>query len=88
MAPDEMEMRDVVGLNTKLRKKDIPAIQQMLSFKIGDRVRVLVRKSRFDKGGNKYSRTIYTVVGRSGYNIRISDGSQRDTQKHWELIKV
>ena len=88
MAPDDMTLSDVVRLNTRLRKENKPSVVQLLQFRSGDRVRVLFRKDKFDKGGHKYSKKLYTVVGRRGYNIRITDGTDTYIHKHWELLKI
>ena len=75
-APNEMTRDDIAGLNKKLEKMNKPSIAKMHGIKVGDRVRYLEEKSRFAKGGKRFSESIWTVTGLEGYNFSIENGGE------------
>jgi len=62
-------------------------------FKVGDKVRILIKKEVFDKGDRlRFSKQIYTVVGidRQKYEVKNDDTDQISKYKFkfYELLKV
>jgi len=87
-APIDMTISDVVGLNKKLHKNNRESINRLNMIKIGDKVRYLLKKSIFGKGGKRFSDSVWIVKGIDGFNIEIERGSNTQFKKYWELNKV
>jgi hypothetical protein len=60
------------------------AEKQFAMFSVGDRVRVLIPKQKFDKGRKVWSNEIYKIDEIKGHRLLV-DGSWR---KHYELQKI
>ena len=87
-APNDMTHRDVSKLNKKLRIKNKPSLLKLHQYSVGDRVRYLVVKNLFSKGGKKFSKTIWTITAIKNYNLRIELNGSVLYKKYWELLKV
>ena len=75
-------MKDTIS-NDKLFNK--------LTLGIGDTVRVLENKNKFDKGSAQFSKELYEVHDRIGYSFKVkdSDGNvKRRRYKPHELLQV
>ena len=75
-------MKDTIN-NDKLFNK--------LTLAIGDTVRVLENKDKFDKGSAQFSKELYEVHARTGYSFKVkdSDGNvKRRRYKPHELLQV
>ena len=66
--------------------------QQLGDLKIGDKVRVMVQKTTFDKGDViQFSKDIFTISGRDGQRYELineDDEKVRRKFKYYELQKV
>ena len=69
----------------KENRQQITRSNLIQSFSVGDRVRRLLKKNKFSKGGKQWSRTIYTVSGREGFKLVLNDGSKYSPR---ELLKT
>ena len=83
-----MSMDDVKSLNIQLTKQNMPSVLKLNLFTVGDRVRYLVRKGVFEKGGNTFSETVWIVTDVKHYNVRIERNGSVEFKKYWELLKV
>ena len=89
-APISMNDIDIARVNRKLMIQNRESVRRMGLLNVGDLVRYLVRKTIFSKGGNTYSRDIWTItaIPSMGYQIQISNGDQVMYRKYWELKKI
>ena len=92
-SPASMTAPDVRSLNRRLLHLNQASISRFNEFSIGDRVRYLMEKGRFDKGVRKYSNTVWTVFRINQYNITIyRDDKNLERKyldkKYWQLKKV
>jgi hypothetical protein len=55
-------------------------------FDTGDKVRILEKKEKFDKGKQKFSKELYTIDKREGYKLIIKDEKRK--LKPSELLKA
>ena len=62
------------------------AKKEFLTYKKGDKVRVLLDKERFDKGRKTWSPEIHTIEDIKGHRLKISDIP--GWKKHYDLQKV
>ena len=72
MAPNDV----TIELENELIHKDLLKMRQAdskLDIAVGDRVRVKINKSLFDKQGNTYSNAIYTIVDLARTRARLMD---------------
>ncbi len=62
-----------------------------LTFGIGDNVRVLENKDKFDKGNAQFSKETYEIHDRVGYSYKVKDAEgsvKRRRYKPHELLVV
>jgi transposase InsO family protein len=62
------------------------AIYKSVPFNDGDKVRILEKKEKFDKGKQKFSKEIYTINKKEGYKILVNGTSRK--LKPSELLKA
>jgi hypothetical protein len=55
-------------------------------FNIGDKLRILEQKEKFDKGKKKFSKEVYTIDKKEGYKIIVNGTSRK--LKPAELLKT
>ena len=85
-SPISMTKGDVKQLNHRLRRDNQESVRRLMEFKVGDRVRYLINKSIFGKGGKRYSKDVHTITSIGGYNIDLNNMYR--SFKYWELLKV
>jgi hypothetical protein len=61
-------------------------VYESVPFDIGDKVRILEKKEKFDKGKQKFSKELYTIDKREGYKILVNGTSRK--LKPAELLKA
>jgi hypothetical protein len=61
-------------------------VYKTVPFDIGDKVRILEEKGKFDKGKQKFSKSLYTIDKREGYKLIIKDEKRK--LKPSELLKA
>ena len=61
-------------------------VYKTVPFDIGDKVRILEKKEKFDKGKQKFSKELYTIDKKEGYKIIIKDEKRK--LKPSELLKA
>ena len=61
-------------------------VYKSVPFDTGDKVRILEKKERFDKGKQRFSKELYTIDHKDGYKL-IVDGTRRKL-KPSELLKT
>jgi len=83
-----MTRGDVFVLNLALAKANLPSLELMEQYKVGDKVRYLIEKSTFAKGGKRFSETIWTIRGIKNYIFTIENDGNVLYKKYWELLKV
>ncbi len=71
-------------LDNSLYKEKIGVHHKITFFK--DKVRILEKKENFDKGKQKFSKELYTIDKREGYELLIRDEKRK--LKHSELLKA
>jgi len=86
--PSKMNRDNIKSLNYKLRLENAKSKIEMRKFKVGDLVRYLMEKTVFEKGGRRFSNSVWTVIGSKGYNIKIKRNDNIKYKKHWELLKI
>jgi hypothetical protein len=99
----ESRVRHQTKFGTKKNKNNEQNIQNMkdtinndklfnkLTLGIGETVRVLENKNKFDKGSAQFSKELYEVHDRIGYSFKVkdSDGNvKRRRYKPHELLQV
>ena len=57
-------------------KQEITRSNLIMKFNVGDRVRRLLKRNTFEKGGKQWSKTIHTVRSREGFKLILNDGSK------------
>jgi hypothetical protein len=62
------------------------AIYKSVPFNDGDKVRILEKKEKFDKGKKKFSKELYTINKKEGYKILVNGTSRK--LKPAELLKA
>ena len=62
------------------------AIYKSVPFNDGDKVRILEKKEKFDKGKQKFSKEIYTINKKEGYKLLMNGTSRK--LKPSELLKA
>ena len=60
-------------------------VYKTVPFDTGDKVRILEKKEKFDKGKQKFSKELYTIDKREGYKLIIKDEKRK--LKPSELLK-
>lgn len=65
----------------------ITAIVNMKNYNIGDKVRYLIYKNKFDKGENRWSKTIHTITDIKKFSYFLDNNDDRSFRQH-ELMKV
>jgi hypothetical protein len=81
----EQEKRNIIETMSNDR------IFNKLSLTIGDNVRVLESKDKFDKGNAQFSKEIYEIHVRVGYSYKVKDAEgsvKRRRYKPHELLVV
>jgi hypothetical protein len=61
-------------------------VYKTVPFDTGDKVRILEKKEKFDKGKKKFSKEVYTIDKREGYKLIIKDEKRK--LKPSELLKA
>ena len=61
-------------------------VYKSVPFDTGDKVRILEKKGKFDKGKKKFSKSVYTIDKREGYKILVKDEKRK--LKPSELLKA
>ena len=61
-------------------------VYQSVPFNDGDKVRILEKKEKFDKGKKKFSKELYTINKKEGYKILVNGTSRK--LKPAELLKA
>ena len=61
-------------------------IYKSVPFSDGDKVRILEKKEKFDKGKQKFSKELYTIDKKEGYKILVKDEKRK--LKPSELLGV
>jgi hypothetical protein len=61
-------------------------VYQSVPFNEGEKVRILEKKEKFDKGKQKFSKSIHTIDKKEGYKILVKD--QKRKLKPSELLKA
>ena len=61
-------------------------IYKSVPFDDGDKVRILEKKEKFDKGKQKFSKEIYTIDKKEGYKILVNGTSRK--LKPAELLRA
>ena len=61
-------------------------IYQSVPFEDGQKVRILEQKEKFDKGKQKFSKSLYTIDKKEGYKLIIKDEKRK--LKPSELLKA
>jgi hypothetical protein len=51
------------------------------TFEVGERVRVILDRNKFDTRSQRWSDAIYSVTGRTGYKYEVSDGQSYKAQE-------
>jgi len=88
MSPSKMTSKNVIELNTRLHNANRESVIRLGKFNIGDRVRYLIHKSIFAKGGKRYSKLVWIIKGIDHYNIEIERDDKTMFKKYWELQKL
>jgi hypothetical protein len=70
-------------LNDSLQNQQI---YKSVPFSDGDKVRILEKKEKFDKGKQKFSKEVYTIDKKEGYKILVNGTSRK--LKPAELLKA
>ena len=52
-------------------------VYKSVPFETGDKVRILEEKEKFDKGKQKFSKELYTIDKKEGYNIILNGTSRK-----------
>jgi hypothetical protein len=61
-------------------------VYKSVPFKDGDKVRILEEKGKFDKGKQKFSKSLYTIDKKEGYKLILKDEKRK--LKPSELLKA
>ena len=61
-------------------------VYKSVPFHDGDKVRILEKKEKFDKGKQKFSKELYTIDKKEGYKLLIKDEKRK--LKPSELLKA
>lgn len=88
VSPARMTNANVIHLNERLHKENQESVIRLGKFNIGDRVRYLIHKSIFAKGGKRFSKLVWTVKNINHYNIEIEKDGKVMFKKYWELQKL
>ena len=83
-----MTRDDIEKLNKRLTEENKSSIRKMPLINEGDSVRYLIEKSKFGKGGKRFSESIWKVIGRDGYTFIIEKDGSKLLKKYWELLKI
>jgi hypothetical protein len=86
-APADADELDEVARQVLRMEK---AKKQFEQFKVGDRVRKIVKKLQFDKGRKKWSHEVYTIAAIKHHRFKLEDdeGNDAGLMKHYEVQLV
>ena len=82
-APISLTTQHIKNNNEKLKEYNTDLFKD-IDLKFGDKVRIKLRKNRFDKLGNNYSKTIHTITDIYGQSANLDI----DNTKHYKLNKL
>lgn len=88
MKPNKVRVKDIRRIIFEGRIRNEKADKAFESYRVGDTVRVLKKKALFSKGGDLFSRGLYTIIDKSGYTLVVKKGNNIHYKKHWELMKI
>jgi len=71
--PAEMDDEDVKDLNNQINQLNNEVYQKINKIQPGQKVRLLVKKKGFQKGGNQWSKTLHTIEKLEGNHFIIKD---------------
>jgi len=69
----------------KQNNQHITRSNLIMKFNIGDRVRKLLKRNQFEKGGKQFSKNTYIVKDREGFKLILNDGTKYSPR---ELLKT
>lgn len=91
IAPNKVKKKDFEYIQLFETKKGIKSTKEFKEFEIGDKVRILKEKNKFGKGGDTFSKTIYTIVDIIGFSFIVKNNKGKINKKHyknWQLKKI
>jgi len=92
IAPNDFTKADGKRIRKEAAKRSAKAFNELRSYKIGDKVRILKRKKVFDKGQEHWSKQIYTIEAKAlplSFKIKSPNGVILDGSfKTWQLQKI
>lgn len=92
MTPNEVktpEQFNKIRQSEKLRSQE--ADNEIIAFKIGDRVRILKSKKKFAKGSEEFTRGLYTIIEIKGKSFILKNPKGIVLNQHfknWQIKKV
>lgn len=69
----------------KQNNQEVTRSNLIMKFNVGDRVRKLLKRNTFEKGGKSWSKTTYSVKSREGFKLILNDGQKYSPR---ELLKT
>jgi ribosomal protein L21E len=87
-APNDVNDYDVAKMRIKARERGKPAMIEYATYKIGDRVRILLKSSNFEKAPTKYSKQIYKVTQLKGLSIILKDQNDKILKRRFKVHEI
>lgn len=96
--PSKVTKADINKSNFELEYKGSDAVKEFRKYKIGDKVRYLLKRDKFEKGNKTYSKKVYEITAIEGFSFILKEigtnkilknkgGTVQDFRYH-ELLKV
>jgi len=96
--PSKVTKKDILDSNFSKELEGLQAVKLFKQFKVGDKVRYLTKRNKFEKGNKTYSKKIYEIDSINGFSFKLKDiktgnllknkgGTVQDFRYH-ELLKV
>jgi len=79
--PADMNEEDIEDLNLKMKEINNVAYKEINKIQAGQKVRLLIKKKGFDKGGNQWSKQVFTIESVEGNHFVIA-GKKRNYFYH------
>ena len=89
-SPNDITFERIDKLNERLRFENERSMDGFHSFQVGDKVRVLLKKDKFEKGSLTFSSKIYTIskIDKLSFIVKINNKELKRRYKYYELMKV
>jgi len=90
-SPNSFKKKDYERVQSQEQFLSSEAIDEINSFNIGDQVRLLKQKDKFEKGSDEFTSGVYTIIDKHGLSFKLRNPKGETVKrnvKNWEIKKV